>query len=324
MSNDMTSGAIGSSAADRTSGATSTGQYVDPGSGSPDDSGGGYGAYSYGGGGGYGGGYGGGGGGGGSAGKNEDTQQQLDNLNAMYGQRGKDINDYAVRSGQNVRDKMEQNKKAFTAARRNNMKQIQWQPNQQKEQSTLSALRNRMGNAGYGSSQVDLMEGMARVDDMNDVSLINTWKENMDQAYDSYRSAEDDLISDLFELGINTEDELSKLRAQWWQGLTNINPKLGAKDIIDKALRGEGSTVGEGDDEYSIEGNVDLNPTEAFKEMFKTPKRPTTFNPYTRSYVRPDRDVSTYNALGDTGSANRSTAANRGYLDNLDAYKRRV
>lgn len=143
--------------------------------------------------------------------------------------------------------------------RRNIMQQVNWQPNQQKEQSTLMALRNRMGNAAYGSGIQDLVEGMQRVDDMNDTELINTWKQNENAAYDNWYQADTQLVADRNEAVLGVQDDLSQFKAdykdqlskikrdfqneqatnykQYWAQMSNLEPRLATKDNMQQARR---------------------------------------------------------------------------------------
>lgn len=254
----------------------------------------------------------------------EETQAQIGNTTANYLGRADDLSDLGTQNLQSIFDQGEQNKALFNATRRQNNRQVQWQPNQQREQSTLAALRNRMGNSAYGSSLTDLMEGLGRVDDMNDVDLINTWKQNSDAAYENWFQANEDLIADYIDQVTAIQDEFSKLYSQYWSTMSNINPLLVTKENMEKARKGEEVTVGEGTDAYTLPSLAGMEPSEALKKMLQIPERASAVNPYTRGYVRPDRAVTAANAIGNTGTRNQATAANRGFLDNLNVYQRRV
>lgn len=266
---------------------------------------------------------------GGSGGKTpeqaqQETQAQINNTAANYMARAGDLSDLGTQNLQSIFDQGEQNKSLFNQTRRQNMKQVEWQPNQQKEQSTLQALRNRMGNGALGSGIVDLMEGIGRVDDMNDVNLINTWKQNEDAAYNNWFQANEDLIADYIDQMTAIEDEFSKLRSQYWSTMSNINPLLATEENLKKSANGESVTVGEDTDAYTLPAGTKLEPNEALKALLKSPDRASAVNPRTKDFVRPDRAVTAANAIPNTGTRNQSTAANRGYLDNLNVYQRRV
>ena len=285
--------------------------------GDDNSSGGGGGGYSW-----FGGGY-------GSSGKTpeqaqQETQAQIGNTAGNYMARAGDLSDLGAQNLQSIFDQSSQNTSLFNQTRRQNMRQVEWQPNQQKEQSTLQALRNRMGNAAYGSSTVDIMEGLGRVDDMNDVNLINAWKQNEDTAYSNWFQANEDLIADYIDQMTAIEDEFSKLRSQYWSTMSNINPLLATEENLKKSAAGESVTVGEGTDAYTLPKGIKLEPSEALQALLRTPERTSAVNPRTRDYLRPDRAVTAARAIGNTGTRNQSTAANRGYLDNLNVYQRRV
>lgn len=207
-----------------------------------DTSGGGYGGYG-GGGGGYGGG-GGGGGGGGSSSQPAGTtpeeqaknQAQINNLGDIYAKRAKDLGNIGAKQLENIEQQKAANDSLFAQQKRQINTSVQWQPNQQKEQSTLMALRNRMGNAAYGSAIQDLREGMGRVDDMNDVELINAYKQNMDTAEQNWYQANAALVADYNDQISSLKDEFSKLKSNWWTSVSNINPELASKKNVKKAL----------------------------------------------------------------------------------------
>lgn len=270
------------------------------------------------------GGYGGGGSGKSAEQVQEETQAQIDNTAANYANRGGDLSDLGQQNLESIQAQINQNQALYDQNRRQAMQQVEWQPNQQREQSTLAALRNRMGNAAYGSSLTDLMEGLGRVDDMNDVSLINTWKQNSNAAYDNWFQANEDLVADYIDQITAIQDEFSKLYSQYWSTMSNINPLLATEENLKKSAGGEQVSVGEGTDAYTLPSGIKLEPSESLQALLKAPERASAVNPYTRDYVRPDRAVTAANAIGNTGTRNRATAANRGFLDNLNVYQRRV
>lgn len=230
----------------------------------------------------------GGGGGGGSGDKDQQkkTQAQLDNTGGNYGKRAGDLNKITQKRANdlnkiankrqadmdknaqaqlaNINQSMQANDAALAENRRNIMQNVQWQPNQQKQQSTLMALRNRMGNAAYGSGIQDLAEGMARVDDMNDTELINTWKQNENNAYSNWYQANESLVNDyndqvasineqksqfsadyadqMSKLRSDYKDEMSKLYSQYWSTMSNINPELATASNLKKAAQNAAGT----------------------------------------------------------------------------------
>lgn len=274
-------------------------------------------------------GYGGGGFSGSGGGKTpeevqEETQASIDDATDNYLGRAGDLSDLGIQNLNNIAGQREQNTNLLNANRRQNMRQVEWQPPQQRVQSTLGALKTRAGNGLYGSGLTDLMEGVSRVDDMSDVQLINTWKQNENAAYNNWFQANEDLISDYIDQMTAIQDEFSKLYSQYWSTMANINPKLFSKENMEKAKKGESVTVGEGTDAYTLPSLKGIKPSDELQALLKAPERASAVNPYTRDFIRPDRAVTAARAIPNTGSANRSTAANQGYLDNLDIYQRRV
>lgn len=165
----------------------------------------------------------------------KETQAQINNAGDNYNQRAKDLGKQGKAALKDIERGIKANDALFKEQQRQIETSIQWQPNQQKEQSTLAALRNRMGNAAYGSGIVDLIEGMSRVDDMNDVQLIETDKQNRNAAYNNWYQANESLLSDYNKQVNAINDEFSKLYSQYFSALSNINPLLASKKNIDKA-----------------------------------------------------------------------------------------
>lgn len=269
----------------------------------------------------YGGGY--GGGGKSAAEVQAETQAQIKNTAGNYGKRGSDMSDLGQESLNNIRDQINQNLALYNQTRRNNMKQIEWQPQEQKKQSSLSSLRGRMGNTAYGSGLTDLDEGFSRVDDMSDVQLINAYKQNENAARDNWFQANEDLISDYIDQMVAIKDEFSKLYSQYWATQSNANPQLASEENIGRSARGETSSFGEGTDYYELPGAAGVTPTEALRALFVAPQRASAVNPYTFDYLRP-ATTEAPGRTGNTGSVARSTAANPVFFDNLSAYRRQV
>lgn len=187
----------------------------------------------------------------------KNTQKRLRAMEKNAAKRQKQMSKNAAKQLGNIEQSIAANDAALKTNQRNIMQQVQWQPNQQKEQSTMMALRNRMGNAAYGSGIQDLLEGMERVDDMNDVELINAWKQNENAAYSNWYQANEALVNDYNDLVATTKDQLSqfaaeyrnelndlrsdyrdensKLNAQYWTSVSNINPLLASKSNMKQA-----------------------------------------------------------------------------------------
>lgn len=271
-----------------------------------------------------------GGGGGGYSGPSaEETQRkkqaQLDNLGGIHGKRNRERNDITKDQLQSIQGQIDANKNTYLQASGNNMKSILWQPQQQRQQSTLMALRNRMGNSAWGSSLVDLAEGMGRVDDMADVELINNWKQNEDNIYNNYVQAGNALLADYSEAVNAARDEQSKAEASYWTAVSDIDPELASEENIKASMAGEESEHGEGTDYLKLSGNKDISLPPELQELFNANKdliNPT--NPKTAKNVRDDKQETSYTINPWGGNANRHTAANTAFNDNLDAYRVRV
>ena len=191
----------------------------------------------------------------------------------------------------------------------------EWQPNQQKEQSVLSNMRRVMGNAAYGSGMQDLQEGMSRFDDMADVELINTWKENQDNAYNNWYQANSDLINDYNEQVIKTRSAFDEAYNNYLSNIANINAELGKKAYAAK----NGGKITQDIDDGTL--TVDLrkdnaktsNGMDALLKLLtnqassNNPNIPDTGGAI--DYIRPDNAVSQRVAKGNGGVVNISAGA---------------
>lgn len=272
-----------------------------------------------------------GGGGGGSSKTPEDvqkdTQAQIWNTQANYAKRRADMDKLSKDSLGNIEKQFEANNALLKQQKARNQRAIQWQPNQQREQSTLSALRNRMGNAAYGSALTDMREGMGRVDDMNDVALIDTWRQNADNDYSNWFQANAQLVSDYNDQATSIEDEYSKLYSQYWSTMSNINPQLASRENMEAAnaygkpeSEWQSPSVGEGTDFYSLNPII-MEPDEELRKMLTRKDHASAENPLTKGYVRPDKGQVAYgNARGTYGR----TAANKAFYDNILAYSKPI
>ena len=247
----------------------------------------------------------------------EETQAQINNTTANYEKRGKDIDAIAQKQLGNIKKQRDANMQAFVRGKRQSKMSSDWQPQQQKEQSTLRALRDRDGNALSGSGYIDLMEGMKRYDDMSDVQLIKTFRENQDQLFDNWFQADTSLVGDYNDQAASIEDEFSKLYSQYWSTMSNLNPLLVTKENLEKQPTEE-VTVGEGTDAYTLP-KADLKPSEKLTSMLKQLDTSDPMNPVTRYYTRPDAAVLAAKKIRDTGNFNSSTSANQAVSDNLSA-----
>lgn len=182
--------------------------------------------------------YSGGGGSGGGSGTDPKTTQATINVTQdMAKQKKGQLDDKAKDKFNAIKKTEKANNKALAEQNRRINLDIEWQPQQQKEQSTMMALRSRMGNSAYGSATQDLVEGMQRVDDMADVELINTYKQNMNNAYDDWYQAHTSIINDYNELATNMQDKYDDLQNQTWASLASIDPKLASKKNMAKSKK---------------------------------------------------------------------------------------
>lgn len=258
-----------------------------------------------------------GGGGGGYSGPDPaQVQKQIDNLIANANKRGGDLGDLVADNLDSIKKQIQQNQDLYKKTQRDNMLQLEWQPQQQRQQSTLMALRNRMGNAAWGSSLVDLAEGMGRVDDMADNQLINTYKQNENSAFNDWLQADTALKSDYSDIVNQYRDEMSKLQSQTQSSLSNYDADAGSLSNIEAISRGDSVTT-DGDESYTLNGAPNLTPRDFEKQEFSEAKNPATYD----MIRKPDKQETNYNVNQNAGNANRSTAANNAFNDNLSAFR---
>lgn len=255
--------------------------------------------------------------GGGSSGPDPaQIQKQIDNLIANANKRGGDLGDLVADNLDSIKQQIQQNEDLYKKVQRDNMLQLEWQPQQQRQQSTLMALRNRMGNAAWGSSLVDLAEGMGRVDDMADNQLINTYKQNENSAFNDWLQADTALKADYRDMVNQYRDEMSKLQSQTQSSLSNYDADAGSLSNLEAISRGDSVTT-DGDESYTLNGAPNLTPREFDKQEFSDTKNPATYD----MIRKPDKQETNYNVNQNAGNANRSTAANNAFNDNLSAFR---
>lgn len=330
---------------------------------------------------GYGYGYGYGGGGGGYSGpsaaeQQAKTQAQIDNTGANYGKRGGDItkntkdrlgdfnksaqqrmNDMSNIGGKQldtIQQQIDANQAAYTKNVRNANQQVEWQPNEQKKQSTLMAQRNRLGNGILGSAAQDLIEGLIRVDDMADVGLINAWKQNMNSLYsnmyqadtalkadwgdkiadilDQFSSFKADYNNEISEMKTSYNDTMSDLYSQYWATLSNINPELATEANLNRAKTESGVSTGSGTDKYTLSkvnldpsidfdsAKLDIKPSDTLAKRLVMKKLMDAQSPLTKNYIRPDKAMTKRGGVN--GTMNLAGAANTGFSDNLAPFRR--
>lgn len=272
---------------------------------------------SAGGGGGGGGGYSGGGGGGGGGTVSDDQINAAKSLEAITAfnagsetgkmEHGFDALQIADQSAANNRD--------WQIANAGKQASQDWYSQQQKEQATTTQLRDRMGNAAYGSGLLDLADDIARVDDMADVQVLRSYEDNIDNAWQNYYETMVSNINARNELAMDTEASLRELFGDYAAQLNNISPKLASGEegdngtVIDKDARS--INIPDWFQEYLDKGSYDKNK-----------KGPGTMD--FNKFMRPDESLEKIQEQGlDTSSRARSGSANRSYHTAFDTYQRR-
>lgn len=275
--------------------------------------------------------YGGGGGGSGSAKTPEELQEEMQaqiwNTQANYAKRRGDMDQMSKDSLNNILGQIDMNNKLLEQQNARNMRSVQWQPNEQAKQSTQMTLQNRMGNSLYGAGLTDLLQGMSRIDDKMDFSLIDAYRQTADNDYNNWLQADTQLVSDYNDQVTSLADEYSKLYSQYWSAMSNLNPLLATEENMAKAnaygkpeSEWEYPTVGEDTDRYSMNPII-LEPDEELKNMMKQRVYSSAVNPLTNGYVRPDKGQVSY---GGTRGTHGRTAANKAFYDNILAYSKPI
>lgn len=173
----------------------------------------------------------------------KDLQATVNNLGDIYGRKKKQLEKDTKAKLGNIDKQIAANNAEHEAQKRQIATQVNWQPQQQKEQSTLMALRNRMGNSAYGSALTDLQEGMGRVDDMADVELINTHKMNLDNAYNNWYQANSELVADYNSAASEADSAMADLLNQYQAALNNVSPQAASTKNIKKASKAGANTA---------------------------------------------------------------------------------
>jgi len=161
----------------------------------------------------------------------------------------KDATDKAYRKqlGQ-LQSSREANAKALKATQQSIERGMNLQQREMKQQSTLSALRNRLGNGALGSGLLDLAEGMARVNDAADVEELEARRQNLRNAYADYYSADSAAVDnyntavaqiqaaianddyeyaqDVANYIANYNSIYGNLDAAYWQNINSASPEL--------------------------------------------------------------------------------------------------
>lgn len=262
----------------------------------------------------------------------EDLDAQLENAASALGKQNAATAKAGKDALNNIQEQRKNNAQQLLMKNAHLARNSEWQPNQQKEQSVLSNMRRTMGNAAYGSGLQDLQEGMARFDDMADVELINTWKENQDEAYNNWYQANSDLISDYNEQVIRTNSAFDEAYNNYLGNIANINSKLG-KQAYDPNNAGKKLTqqlgfdsdksgkIDEDEDEGTITATIAKNDavdTYKMAQLLTMLKNKASVNnpniPDTGGnidYIRPNNAIYARNAESNGGEVNTSAGAFR-------------
>lgn len=161
----------------------------------------------------------------GIVGWNADTVRgAYDNANKVY-----DVADEQSKNLQAVQTK--QNKK--TAAN-------DWYAQQQKLQSSVAALSDNMGNSANGSSIYDFWDMIARKDDMDDASTLDTMRKNQNTIDNAYYEAIMQNNNSRNDQAMQTEKNLREIAGDYAAQMNSISP-----DMVDEngLIDGENHTL---------------------------------------------------------------------------------
>lgn len=148
---------------------------------------------------------------GGIVGWNADTVRgAFDNANKVY--------DVADEQSKNLRAvQTKQNKK--TAAN-------DWYAQQQKLQSVVANLSDNMGNSANGSSIYDFWDMIARKDDMDDASTLDTMRKNQNTIDNAYYEAIMQNNNSRNDQAMQTEKNLREIAGDYAAQMNNISPGM--------------------------------------------------------------------------------------------------
>lgn len=213
--------------------------YGSSGNGTGDGESGGLGGY-----GGYG-----GGGGGGSSSPSEQQKKAAENLGGITNWNQDTILGAAKNADKvfDISDKQNENLKNIQVKQARRNAGNDWYTQQQRLQSVAANLRESMGNAMYGSTLYDFWDLLARKDDMDDVEVLNTMRENINNVDNEYWQALMATNNSRNESYLDTEQNLRELASDYAAQLNNIHPDL-AEDVI--------NGPGEYDGEYIIPSSM--------------------------------------------------------------------
>lgn len=251
---------------------------------------------------------GGSGGSGGSSGPSDKQNQAAGNLGGIVGYNMQTLLNAADQADKvyDISDEQNANMRAIQTVQNRRNAGNDWYTQQQRLQSVTKQLRDQGGNAYNGSALYDLWDMIARKDDMDDVEVLNSMRENLNAVDNDYFNAIMATNNARNENYMNTESNLRELAADYAAQLNNIDPSL-ASDIIDA----EGHT---------------LNIPDWLQTSF--------FDSHVREAIKPDEQslVRPANTANDawsngllTGQRNTSQSSNNSYWSRLmSGYDRRT
>lgn len=180
------------------------------------------------------GGYGGYGGGGGSSAPNQQQKDAQGNLGGVAGYNAETAKGKAANTDKihDINDEQNKSKFDLAVAQVGSKAAGDWYTQQQKMQNSVSQLADASGNAMYGSFYDDFNDLVAIKDDMDDVELLKTQRENANKAAEEYYAALMASNNARNELYADTEESLRSIVSDYAAQSNNIHPDL-AKDIID-------------------------------------------------------------------------------------------
>lgn len=113
-----------------------------------------------------------------------------------------------------------------------------WYKQQQDLQSVTSQIADASGNAMNGSFMNDFWDLVARRDDQDDVEILNTLRENMNNAWSDYDEAYQQNINARNELAMDAEEARRDIMADYVALSNNMHP-----DLADEYLDTENHTI---------------------------------------------------------------------------------
>lgn len=265
------------------------------------------------GGGGAGAGSGGGGGGGGGGSSTEPTEEQkkaAGHLGGIVGWNAQTLLDAAKHADEIFDISDRQNKSLWEHESKQNRRSAtaDWAANQIKLQNVASQLRHAQGNALRGSNLYTMLDLLARKDDLDDVEVLTTLAENLDQVNNDYYKALMATNNSRNEMYSDTEKDLRDLMGDYAAQMNSIHP-----DTADELIDSENHT---------------LKPPDWLQtEYYEEHKRPE-IQAQSRGWIRPANfadEVWGPNQVTNNRQPNLAQAGSRDYWSRMySGYERRA